>query len=1200
MIGRKPFSVFHSSLKPRMIIEASAGTGKTYNITGLFLRLLISEGLTLDRILVVTFTRMATKELKERILRQLRQALSAIESGNTGEDPLIDELCNVIDNTTSAAELIRGAVRNFDDANIYTIHGFCQQILREETLLSGAPVDMEVSQSDGLLDEAAEDFWRNFIDSHSDSRTGRYLIDKMEETGSNPAELLEKIKPALNYSADLSEGAGNFAPEPFIEALLEKREEISKLWRDQRVEIMEELSGSDVKRMTKKAVAGFAVKMDRFLSESWPAKDSFTQMKYFTSSYHTGNLKKNKTTLPNHIFFQLCDEYENLAADIPLVSTWLLEKASVAIKKLRNQKGRESSVYTYDDLLNAVSEALENENKGSLLAKKLRNKYPFALVDEFQDTDPVQYRIFDQIYPGESENSSLIMIGDPKQSIYAFRGADIYSYISARDAVPDAAVFTLQKNFRSTPGLIKALNIFFNPEHKTPFLSDEISYHEIEAGRHSGDASYISANQESVPLNIYCYRQHDTKGQLKPLIFMEAARQVKELIEEGRNGLRKISGSKQARNIESGDIAVLVHSHRDAESVKDLLKSIGVGAVTYSREKVFDSREAERIEQLLSAVLNPLSRTAVQSAVVSGFFGISLSAMYEYLNSEKEYLKLSEILQDLNEEWRSKGSYPMMRKILFRTGGLHHVSKLANSERVVTNIFQLTELMAKAETDKELDPPAMLRWFRSKITENTVSDEETIRLESDANLVKISTIHNSKGLEFPVVFCPTLWEGKDFRTRSKLIETCHRIHAPYERVINYQQFASSERAEATDQAHFEEIAEEVRKAYVALTRAKYECRIFWGTTDTSHLSGLGAMLKGKEVIRKSIIKKLKVGKNDQLKSDDFYHHFKMLADKHPEYIRLHTPDTSISSPGSLKPVYEESQLSVRNYEGPDEIDRSKRLYSFTSLSGHHETDLDAPDYDQYLQDYLHYAMHQSVSISDAPDIFQFPKGKTAGTFIHKLFEHEKFDFRSAELEEEVLREMLTDFGFDERWVKVLNQMMLNVSNADYGEFKLNQVSPDQMLKEMEFYFPVSDLQSGDIKNLIRGNGTQNHNNGTNTNFMKGFIDLVARQNDKYYIVDYKSNYLGDKPRNYSPDLLKNEILKSNYDIQYYLYTVALVKYLKQRVPGFNYRRSFGGVFYLFVRGIEEKESNGIYFDLPDEGLIGELENHLYQKGWPDE
>jgi exodeoxyribonuclease V beta subunit len=192
MIGIKPFSVFQSSLKPRMIIEASAGTGKTYNITGLFLRLLVTKGLTLDRILVVTFTRMATKELKERILRQLRQALAAVESGKTNEDPLTDELYNVIDDRTSAAELIRGAIRNFDDANIYTIHGFCQQILREETLLSGAPVDMEVSQADGLLDEAAEDFWRNFIDSYSDSRTGRFLIDKMEEIGSNPAELLEK------------------------------------------------------------------------------------------------------------------------------------------------------------------------------------------------------------------------------------------------------------------------------------------------------------------------------------------------------------------------------------------------------------------------------------------------------------------------------------------------------------------------------------------------------------------------------------------------------------------------------------------------------------------------------------------------------------------------------------------------------------------------------------------------------------------------------------------------------------------------------------------------------------------------------------------------------------------------------------------------------------------------------------------------
>jgi exodeoxyribonuclease V beta subunit len=1191
-----PFSIFQSPLKPRMIIEASAGTGKTFTITGLLLRLLISEGLTIDRILVVTFTRMATKELKERILNQLRKSVLVIESGKSGSDPFYEELLAGIDDRDSAIRLLRDSIRNFDEANIYTIHGFCQQVLKDEALMTGAPVDIEVSQTNDMLVEAAEDYWRNFIRSNGNTESGKYLIDKLEKIAPGPSGLLENLKPALQHNLGSTEGSGNFKPLPLINDLINMRKEMAEMWEDHKEEIIDQLISSDVKRMTVNAVNGHTQKMDQFLAEGPAGNDAFGQLKYFTTSYHSGNLKKNKSILPQHTFFQLCEEYINLAGKIPWIETWLLENAVDEIRALRAQKARDSSVYTYDDLLNTVFDALENEKQGISLARKLRNKYTCTLVDEFQDTDPVQFKIFDRIYPTDIEGTYLFMIGDPKQSIYAFRGADLYSYIAARDVVPEESKYTLKKNFRSTPGLIQALNSIFKQEHGTPFLDDEISYHKIEAGRTIEEGVCRDRGQDIAPLKIFCFRDHNTKGQIKPLIFSETASQIRDLIAEGRKGERKLIESGHARNLESGDIAVLVHSHKDAETIKALLKELGIGAVTYSKEKVFDSREAERLEQLMTAVLNPLGRSAAQSAVVSGFFGIAISGMYEYLNNEKAFITLQEILQGLNEVWNNNGYYPMMRKLLFHHEGLLRVSELANSERVITNLFQLSELTAVAEMEKDLDPPALMRWFRNKIADRSVSDEEAIRLESDENLVKISTIHNSKGLEFPVVFCPTLWEGRDFHNRNKLIETYHRNEFPFEKVVNFQQIESRERVHSRHQAHFEEVAEEVRKAYVAVTRAKYECRIFWGTTDTSHLSGLGAMLKGRDSVRKSIENRLKVGKDDDLKSSDFYQIFKKLADNDPENIGLFLPETNHISSARLEPLFKENQISIRKYEGRPEIFQSKRMHSFTSLSGRHATDRHEPDYDQFLENYITYAPSRDEKLPGTPDIFQFPKGKTAGTCIHKLFEHDRFNFREGTLDPVNIRELLSDYGFDDRWAGVLNSMMMSVSRADYGELNLDKVSPDQMIREMEFYFPVKAPDSEKIKKIIRGKEHHGLDDDYGKHFIKGFIDLIVRQNDKYYILDYKSNHLGDDKAHYHPDRLREEILNSNYDIQYYLYTLALIKHLKSRDPAFDYSRLIGGVFYVFIRGVENGTDQGIYFDRPDEKLIGELDSYLNQKG----
>jgi exodeoxyribonuclease V beta subunit len=621
MKDAKPFSVFDSPIDSRMLIEASAGTGKTYNITGVFIRLLIEQKATLEQILVVTFTRMAIKELKERVLNLLRKVLRAIETGKSFDDPFLEGILNSKLQREKASAIIRDAIRNFDDARIYTIHGFSQQVLREESLTAGVPFDNEVIQTDDLMREAADDFWRDFISKNSDSDQGRYLIDRLMNFGSGPEELLDVLMPAIQYDDAKIEGAGDFDPYSVSERLIQLREELRDVWSDQKEEIVRLLIESDVKYMTEKNVQARAAAMDTFLVQFGFAQDTFDKLRFFRPSYFSENLKKNKNRVPKHRFFGLCENYAAEEGNMAKVSTWLLEHASRSIIRLRHEKSRESEIMTYDDLLDRLLEALSDEGQGEALSAKLRKKYPFALVDEFQDTDPLQYRIFEKIYPLKNKETSLMMIGDPKQAIYAFRGADLYAYIRAReDILPDSR-YTLSKNFRSTPDLIQAVNFLFSPDHNSPFLDKEISYHSIEPGNTDNPGSLMIDGRRRAPLRIYCIQGINSKSDIRHQILKETAFQVATLIQQGMEGKAIIHDGKQSGELVSGDIAVLVHSHKEAETVKEFLRTLNVRSATYSREKVFESREAERVELLLTAALDPLSGSSPVLRQYQDFLG---------------------------------------------------------------------------------------------------------------------------------------------------------------------------------------------------------------------------------------------------------------------------------------------------------------------------------------------------------------------------------------------------------------------------------------------------------------------------------------------------------------------------------------------------------------------------------------------------
>ena len=1175
--------IYDLPIEPRLLIEANAGTGKTYTIVGIFVRLLIEKKVTVDQILVVTFTRKATAELRGRILNRLRSCLSALTERKESideDDAFLNEFLNRTEDRTDAINRLKAAVQNFDESNVLTIHGFCQKVLKEAALYTKTPFDLEVTQRDHLLDRAVEDCWRIFMDRYSSTEPGKYYITKLLKIAETPDSLKNVLISLLRkpYARIEAETLDN--PVEFLENVLELKNEMREVWESER-EVLEEIFQTTGISRYQQHLESRKKKLVDFLYDDTYSSDTFKQLSYFTSEYlyDDGNLKNNGQPTKEHHFFDLCQQYSDLVSDIGRVSTTILYRFNQEIKKQRELLVKSSGEITYDDLLNTMENALLREEGSSELRAELLEKYPFALVDEFQDTDPVQYNIFDSIYPESSGNHSLMMIGDPKQAIYGFRGADVYTYLKAKKGNTED-VHRLDKNFRSTPGLIEAINQIFAGD-KNSFIEDRIQFEPSRPGKNEPKPGLLLNGSESAPLKITAFTGFESnKDSVRNTVYSQTVKEIAGLLEQSEEGRVLIDDKK----LEAGDIAVLVSGHKDAEEIKRRLKKVGVDAVTYSRQKVFETFEANRLELVMKAVLNFSNNYAVNNALMSGLFGLKLDQLYELKENEKQNRELREFLEDLQDRWQQKGFYSMFRKLMIHNNRISELADLENAERVFTNLFHLADVCSRAELEGKLDPVSLHTWFCKEMTAGDEDDENTLLLESDQNLVKISTIHNSKGLEFPVVFCPTLWQG--FDNSKKLLVEYHGEETD-DSIINISQTDSEQRNEAVLNSRIESVAEEVRKTYVALTRAKYECRIIWKAHTNSNLSGLGAVLLGREKFIKYQDEKVK--EDRELSDEMFTEALEDLEDS--KLIGVTFLKESELEPRTERVRWKESrksELYAHTYNGRGKLPVMHISESFSSLV-HHKSPGE-PDYDQFLEEYDD-ALQVKQEAKKELNIFTFPRGATAGTAMHKLFEDPKFEFNAAAntSHTEIIHDVFERYGFDEKWVSVIEQMMKNVAGAKVGPLKMANIESGDYISEMEFHFSSAKVKSDELFEIIRNDSNPVISDEKVKCYMTGFIDLVVRQNGKYYIIDYKSNHLGDSYEDYSEENMEKEILAAGYDLQYHLYTAALEKYLRKKIKDFDYERDFGGAGYLFLRGIKPGSETGIWFHKPDLSVIEKLE-----------
>lgn len=842
------FAIRSAPLAGVMLIDASAGTGKTYTISALVVRLLLEQGLSIDEILVVTYTEAAVDDLKARVRQKIIDGIAAFTVGESDDAFLAGLLREVMDRAQALRQLTV-ALRNFDEAAIFTIHGFCRRVLNEHSLESGVLFDSELhTDQRDLLQEIVEDFFRlNFYGASPLLAEACFKdfapVNLLQKLGNIYARDDVRIIPEVDGPRCLQELTG-------VEGEYRRVfRELASIWPARRAALTELLLTSEALNRTKynkKSIPGWLAGLDRLTAMDEPPARLFKEFVKFTSSALGGAAKKGKTA-PEDDFFDLCEDFyvvwQQLTALLSDYRCFLEAALYVFVRTELKARKAAAGIHSFDDLLTNLHCAL-NGKGGAGLVSALNGQYRAAMIDEFQDTDPVQYEIFSKIF--KTSGSLLYLIGDPKQAIYSFRGADIFAYIRAVREVGDR--YTLGENWRSVPGLVTAVNAIFEGS-TSPFIFDEIVFNPARAAEKEHQHLMLD-DVTPEPFQIWVFQRGSSgqaadkllnKDDARDLVLARQTGEVVRLLRLGGAGRAKVGD----RALTAGDLAILVRTNHEARLVQESLAGAGVASAINSSESLFASREAVELRIVLQAMVDGGDSRRVRAALATrllggdgrllDLFGSGDELLVEWLGKFRRY----------QESWAEVGFAGMFSSFLEEEQVRTRLLCLPDGERALTNVLHLIEVLHLAGEEYHLGMAGLVKYLGEQIAAiaEQPSEEQQLRLESDADLVQIVTIHKSKGLQYPVVFCPFCWEGSRLAGKKKPGQN-YLFHDPGAQGELILDIGSAEVESSCLHAIREELAENLRLLYVALTRAAQCCYLAWGPFSGSGTSALAYLLHG--------------------------------------------------------------------------------------------------------------------------------------------------------------------------------------------------------------------------------------------------------------------------------------------------------------------------------------------------------------------
>lgn len=1223
-------------LSGSVLIEASAGTGKTFTIAALYVRFILAHLPRLTEpalrprpllpadILVVTFTKAATAELKDRIRKRLVQAAEVFRQTATSDDTVLNGLKAEFApaSWSECAYALQMASEAMDEASVKTIHSWCQSVLREHAFSSGSLFSQQlITDLTPYKLDAVRDYWRNFFYPLSAAayQTVTSLFASPEALLSHLNGLWDLATPA-STPLQLAQLVDNAE-----QALLQQWTAAKAAWQQLLPQYFALIDEADKQSwFTKpKTYNSKKARIDFAPISAWLA---LTPAENLSVAEQQAQLPLLKDSLVKNYGKEFLQHYTGpaLAEDLPgallalqqvLTQTadlrpGLLSHAVSWCKARFEQQLARDAVLGFNDIIQHTGRALGAAN-GEQLAAMLRQQYPVALIDEFQDTDPDQYRIFNTVYQiaENRQDLAVFLIGDPKQAIYAFRGADIYTYLQARRDTAGRH-FTLATNFRSSEAMVQGANAIFLPAEQQAaakaFLfnseqGNQVPFVEVDA---KGVDRQLIIDQQPIAAAMQVWTatlEHlqegsdgskaISKGVYRQAMASAFSDYIASLLTQaaaGTTGFQRHDSANQVLiPLQSKDIAILVATHNEGYLMQRELRQRGLASVYLSdRNSVFDTEVARDLLLLLTACAEPGNKRALVNALYTRLVNLALPELDALQHDDMQWDNRVGQFYQFAATWQQQGVLAMIRQIMQQFQVAERLlakDETSNSsvagERYLTDLLHLAELLQQAAA--KLDgPQALLRFLHEHIYQRDSvqqpADEQVVRLESDAELIQIVTIHKSKGLEYPLVFLP-------------FISLCRPVSAK-DKVFNYHdendlpcQSISGDTA-IVQQADQERLGEDIRKLYVALTRAKYACWLSLAPTGDWQKSALAYLLD---------VTTTKDGKQFVAKAASLFANSPLSVTALPRYEDIQRYQAAANLPASAV-AFSARQMPSTHQFNPWWV------ASYSALKYGALREPDSPQEHNLLDEQDEEVPLHGAAVS----LHELPRGAGPGTFLHTLLQDAaEAGFAHVATDAELRASLLAKRCRYGSWAarrELLDAWLASYLQTDFRLPDGNRVQLAQLTHykaEPEFWFAVTGVSTHQLDDLVSNAILPDYARpGLQTNYLngmlKGFIDLLFEYQGRYYVADYKSNYLGPDNAAYSQSAMRDKMLASRYDMQYVLYTLALHKLLKARLKQqYCYDTHIGGVLYLFLRG-QHAASNGAFTDKPPRELIEQLDTLL--------
>lgn len=1354
-----PLEIKTFDLNSSSMIEASAGTGKTFTISNLVVRLLL-EGLKkgkgenatpldIEDILVVTFTNAAASDLRARILEKIHTCRVLFEAIGKGQktvdsldenDPLKDivelylkdklkvkdslENNNAVDINIQQKQailysrLLIRAERSIDKASISTIHSFCNKALNQiYSFEAGRAFNVELTNDvEEEKKEAAFSVWRDLF--YKDSDFNKELL--LELLGKDSPLSFKKTVEKLSRVRLINDANGYFgfslksyfhsseklqetpiarlkylldAIEKDIASINEEYAQDLQIVEKYKDEVFDANGGpgslyefakgepkknaikKDVKSILKSLLANIVSgKFNSFNFGEEISKKDYSFKDFYNEDSNFVDGKKSSVfarldeisefeKAARSVIISACD----LRANVDLIKKELDCLVSVMMIKKTDALCERDNLISNNEVLRQLAVALTKEkDRGDVLASLLRKRYPIAMIDEFQDTDPVQFTVFSKLYLNQDvvdSNAHCYLIGDPKQSIYKFRGSDINSYNEAKFQIEKigGCIYTLETNYRSNANVVKAVNEIFaqvKDENDSNYVAKPFDYSDEYSAKNPSNIGFcpVNASPNSEKSSFYfdipkednllapdenlsvtsenstsvCnfVRKIEFSDTPKADVLLQAisksvALEVKRCLLYGN-----INSKGNVRQVKPSDIAILVSNKKENKAVQDALKELSIQSVyfsddesvlsTSSQSKSYSnspddtpkaSVEAENIIYLMEAICNSTNASKVYRLLGSSLLGLTREDFIQKTNSVEFDEEIS-LLRECRNKWESYGFITAFSYYLNKHDLLKTMLNAENGERALSNYFQIAEIIQSVNS-KVIGSNAQLLWFKDLVLNGNsdFSDDVTKKhLESEQSLVKIYTIHKSKGLQYPIVFSPFLFGTTQYDKEGIYYD-------PHDRHVSLS-LNPSEQVNGTAISELEKVAslqEKVRLLYVDLTRAQLANFVF-----------LPVFLGEKKNDTKSALRAIATPKEGEilkaLDSEELFTNLNIFdSESDPDNEKLITAKIKVDSQNNDR-IDEPSSLDKGS------VDNSFTVTSYSAITSGAHNDMFASDIDEKEIEPDANDLEEDISNEERNLInFTFSRGSAAGSFLHKLLEivlsrndvnkeeqESIYQFVNSQLKYDYYH-LISNQGNEKifalaSWLNnILNANLLPESSKN-DHLKLSDLTPDNCARELDYYLPCKDFKVKVLNKLCHefyAKVVQDNNlshipdlpdlkKSNFKGFMKGSLDLVAKfttkQGDKFFMIDYKSNYLGDSFGDYTQDSILKSIFEARYDVQILFYSLALYRFLKCTLHDFSYEKDFGGVMYLYLRGMNSNDtvSPGQFYVRPSEELIKSL------------